>query len=131
MAGSYAFPLFIIFAVLILTGWREHKPAHAAGPAYTSDGQLEVPQDYREWIYLSSGFDMSYTPGAQATGHHVFDNVFVNPSAYQAFRKTGSWPDKTILVLEVRDARQKGSINQRGSYQDAGIKGLEFHVKDE
>jgi hypothetical protein len=34
------------------------------------------------------------------------------------------------LVLEVRDARGKGSINQKGNYQGA-VGGLEVHVKDE
>ena len=40
--------------------------------------------------------------------HHMFDNVFVNPASYQAFLKTGTWPDKTELVLEVRNARGEG-----------------------
>jgi Cytochrome P460 len=130
MAQRYVFPVFIVIALLVLTGWREDKSAHRSGPEYTDDGQLKIPQDYREWIYLSSGFDMSYNPAAQATSHHVFDNVFVDPNAYQAFRHTGSWPDKTILVLEVRNAQQKGSINERGSYQNASVEGLEFHVQD-
>jgi hypothetical protein len=102
----------------------------AAGPEYTSDGQMKVPEHYREWVYLTSGFDMSYTPGAGAPDHHMFDNVFVNPEAYQAFLKTGTWPDKTMLVLENRGAEGKGSINQRGNFQGTDRMGLEVHVKD-
>jgi hypothetical protein len=60
----------------------------------------------------------------------MFDSVFVNPAAYQAFLKTGTWPDHTVLVLEEREARGKGSINQNGDYQGA-LMGLEVHVKDE
>ena len=60
---------------------------------------------------------MSYDPPMQMGGHHMFDNVFVNPAAYHAFVKTGTWPDHTMLVLEGRDARGKGSINQSGNYQ--------------
>ncbi len=56
----------------------------------------------------------------QMGDHHMFDNVFVNPAAYQAFVKTGTWPDKTMLVLEVRGAQGKGSINQKGNYQGTG-----------
>jgi Cytochrome P460 len=62
--------------------------------------------------------------------HHMFDNVFVNPEAYQAFQKTGSWPDKTMMVLEVRGAQSKGSINQAGQFQSGDVMGLEIHVKD-
>jgi hypothetical protein len=99
-------------------------------PQYTSDGQMQLPVHYREWIYLTSGFDMSYNPSMQMADHHMFDNVFVNPAAYQSFTKTGTWPDKTVLVLEVRGAQGKGSINQNGNYQGT-VMGLEVHVKDE
>ena len=60
---------------------------------------------------------MSYSPNAMEMDHHMFDNVFVNPEAYKAFRGDRHWPDKTMLVLEVRGAEGKGSINQRGNYQ--------------
>ena len=102
-----------------------------SAPEYTGDGQLKVPEHYREWIYLTSGFDMSYNPGMQMADHHMFDNVFVNPEAYKAFLETGTWPDKTMLVLEVRGAEGKGSINQKGNYQGTDRMGLEVHVKDE
>jgi hypothetical protein len=98
-------------------------------PAYTADGQLHRPTNYRQWIYLTTGFDMSYS-AAQNMDHHMFDNVFVNPESYQEFLKTGTWPDKTMLVLEVRGAKSKGSINQAGNFQDTEVMGLEVHVKD-
>ena len=102
-----------------------------AGPEYTREGQLKLPEHYREWVYLSTGFDMSYNPPAQTADHHMFDNVFVNPEAYKAFLQTGTWPDKTMFVLEVRGAEGKGSINQRGNFQGTDVMGLEVHVKDE
>ncbi|MGI9102152.1 MAG: cytochrome P460 family protein [Terriglobales bacterium] len=102
-------------------------PAH---PKYTADERLEFPAEYREWIFLSSGVDMSYGPGANM-GHSMFDNVFVNPEAYKAFQQTGTWPDKTMLVLEVRGADTKGSINKNGKYQNNDMMGAEVHVKDE
>ena len=80
----------------------------AATPQYTSDGQMQLPEHYREWIYLTSGFDMSYNPSMQMGDHHMFDNVFVNPESYKSFVETGTWPDKTMLVLEVRGAKGKG-----------------------
>jgi len=97
---------------------------------YTVDAQLKFPERYREWVYLTSGFDMSYNPDAMQMGHHMFDNVFVNPEAYKVFAATGTWPDKTILVIEGRRAEEKGSINQKGNYQGATM-GFEAHVKDE
>ena len=99
-------------------------------PQYTSDGQLQLPEHYREWVYLTSGFDMSYTASMDMGDHHMFDNIFVNPASYQAFQKTGTWPDKTEVVLEVRNAHGKGSINQKGNYQ-GNLMAIEVHVKDE
>lgn len=101
-------------------------------PHFMSDGKMKLPENYREWVYLSTGLDMSYSPAAQSGGmdHHMFDNVFVNPSAYKAFKATGTWPDKTVFVLEVRGAQSKGSINQRGNFQSTEVMGREVHVKD-
>jgi hypothetical protein len=91
---------------------------------------MRLPHNYREWVFLTSGFDMSYRAATQMD-HHMFDNVFVNPEAYASFVKTGTWPDKTMLVLEVREAKSKGSINLAGHYQETSVMGLEVHVKDE
>jgi len=63
--------------------------------------------------------------------HHMFDNVFVNPESHAAFLQTGTWPDKTLLVLEGRGAEGKGPINQKGNYQGTDVMGIEAHVKDE
>ena len=104
--------------------------AHAAEPSYTADGKLIRPADYREWIYLTSGLDMSYGPNAVAAKHSMFDNVFVNPEAYRAFLASGTWPDKAIFVLELRGAEGNVSINKRGQTQTAAVMGFEVHVKD-
>lgn len=116
--------LFVSSAAML----RSASPPRASGPEYTGD-EMKFPEDYRRWIYLTSGFDMSYNPG-MSTDHHMFDNVFVNPEAYNSFLETGTWPDKTVLVLEGRMAEAKGSINQKGNFQGTDIMGREVHVKD-
>lgn len=108
------------------------RAASSNAPAYDKDGNLLPPSNYRQWVYLSTGIDMSYLPKtAEMKDHSMFDNVFVNPEAYQSFLETGTWPDKTMLVLEVREARDRGSINLQGHYQGTQIMGFEVHVKDE
>jgi Cytochrome P460 len=111
------------------------KAAAGAGdsnaPQYTADGKLIFPANYREWIYLTTGIDMDYNPELQTMDHSMFDNIFVNPEAYKAFVATGTWPDKTILVLEGRMAGSKGSINQKGHYQTNDIMARSIHIKDQ
>jgi len=107
-------------------------PNNAAdGPSFTEDGRLIFPANYREWVFLTSGVDMSYSPRFNGmAGHSMFDNVFVNPPAYKAFLQTGTWPDNTMLVLEVRGAGTKASINKSGHYQTTDLMGTEVHVRD-
>jgi hypothetical protein len=97
---------------------------------FSRDGELAYPANYREWIFLSSGLGMTYGPNAPAAGAPLrFDNVFVNPSSYREFMKTGKWVDGTIMILEVRNSETKGSINQHGSFQ-RDVAAIEAHVKD-
>jgi len=101
------------------------------GPVFTPSGDLVPPANYREWIFLSSGVDMSYSDRPAMAGQSTFDNVFVNPEAWRVFKVTGHWPDKTIFVLENRGADTKGSINKQGHYQNGDVMGVEAHVRDD
>jgi hypothetical protein len=118
-------------SILLLgfVGSSQTRTARKHQPVYTQDGQLRLPADYREWVFLSSGFDMSYNPD-MAMDHQMFDSVFADPESWKAFQSTGKWPDKTLLVLELRRAEGKGSINKKGNFQTEAM-GIEVHVKDE
>ena len=100
---------------------------------YTDKGELLKPADFREWVFLSAGLGMNYNPqGAGAANPSrppAFTNVYVNPSAYRAFMRTGAWPDKTMFVLEVRSSSSEGSINKAGRFQ-TGLLAIEAEVKD-
>ncbi len=132
-------PVIALSFVLPVAIGQETKPASSVPtdrdatvePAYDAQGRLQLPAKYREWVFLTSGIDMSYTPKPEMEMQSMFDNVFVNPAAYRAFVQTGTWPDKTLLVLENRGAKSRASINQRGNFQDTEIMGFEVHVRDE
>jgi len=96
-------------------------------PQYTSDKKLERPANYRDWVFLSSGLGMSYSPGSNQ--HPMFTNVFVPQWAYQQFLNSGAWPDKTIFVVEERSSQTKGSINKVGNFQ-TDLMGMGVEVKD-
>jgi hypothetical protein len=92
-----------------------------------------MPDNYREWIYLSSGLGMAYGVLGRAVNTVVgdrFTNVFVTPQAYRSFLATGTWPDKTILAMEVRSSATEGSINKGGRYQEELVS-VEVHLKDQ
>jgi hypothetical protein len=119
-----------LFLLAFIPGGQTPSATVGDAPAYTTDGDLRAPANYREWIYLTSGLDMSYTAASSPADHSMFDNVFVNPSAYRSFVAKGIWPDKTMLLLEVRAAQNPVSINKRGHTQGTELMGMEIHVKD-
>jgi len=97
-------------------------------PQFGADGKLVRPTGYRKWAYLSSGYGMSYSQGN--SDHLMFTNVFVTPSSYDYYVEHGTWPDKTMFVLEIYGSASKGSINLHGNYQSSFM-GLDVEVKDE
>jgi hypothetical protein len=94
---------------------------------YTGQSLIR-PENYREWIFLSSGLGMNYTPSA--SGRELFTNVFVPQWSYRKFLATGKWPDKSIFVVEERQSETNGSINKTGHFQTEFVR-MGVEVKDE
>ena len=130
MYKTFLVPLLVLSAVFLAL-----RPNHifaslsvADNPQFTSDGKLVRPADYRRWIYLSSGFGMSYTQNPHDA--EMFTNVFVEPAAYDYYLANGRWPGKAMFVLELYGSTSQGSINKHGSYQK-DFMGLDVEVKDQ
>jgi hypothetical protein len=56
--------------------------------------------------------------------------VFAEPAAYDKFMKTGTWPDRTVLIAEMRESATNVSINKSGRVQTAKVLAVETEVKD-
>lgn len=126
----------VILILTLLAVPASSGTAQTAGaadePQFGPDNELARPENYREWIYLSSGIGMSYNQAANAAAGNAnppFDNVFVTPSAYRSFLQTGTWPEKTMFVLELRRSASEGSINRQGRFQQQ-VLAIEVEVKD-
>jgi hypothetical protein len=102
----------------------------ADGPRYAASGELVRPTDYRDWVYLSSGLNMTYGANPRSAATNLpFNNVFVNRPAYRSFVDTGKWPEQTIFVLEIRRSEQHVRPDNFG-YTQGGISFIEAAVKD-
>jgi len=122
-------PAFLTYgAVVALFAMQASSTAEVR---YAQDGAFLFPQDYRTWTFVTSGLGMSYGPSgaSDAQGNLKFDNVFASPTAYRGFQQNGVWPDKTVLVLELRGSSTNVSINRSG-YVQTGVVDVEVHVKD-
>jgi hypothetical protein len=134
-SSCFAGKVLLLFAAVAVTGaGSRNGPAQGVktseAPAYTADGKLLRPSDYREWVFVTSGLGMTYgSVDAARDQEPRFDNVFVTRAAYKEFLETGKWPDKTMFVLEVRQAQANVSINKGGRTQGR-VLALEASVKD-
>jgi hypothetical protein len=116
--------LMLIACVALLAAAPDERTPK---PQYDGKGELLRPADYREWMFLSAGYGMNYSPAPG--GHEMFTNVFVQRWAYNDFLNSGKWPEQTMFVIDERDAASRSSINQKGHYQ-TDLMGLAVEVKD-
>jgi len=99
------------------------------GPEYDSAGALLRPEGYREWVFVGASLGLSYRDGAPQSGPGEFHHVYVRPESYAAFLRSGRFPDRTMLVLELHTAAQKVAPSRYGLFEGPRL-GMEVAVKD-
>ena len=116
-------------------------PLTQSRPSYTEQGLLEFPRRFRSWVFVGADLSVRYKSEEEKASTESDDSrnqppdafhvVYINPESYQAYLKTGQFPDPTILVMEVFQAeeKQKGGIIAGGKYQGKRIE-LAAAVKD-
>lgn len=70
-------------------------------PEYTESGDLILPKNFNEWVYVGSPL----TPNALNDGKAnfpEFHNVYIEPGSYEIYKKTGEFPEGTIFFKELQ-----------------------------
>ena len=63
-------------AIVVITILAAAPPEAATDkPQYNKSGELQRPENFREWIFLSAGYGMNYSPAPGS--HDMFTDVFV------------------------------------------------------
>jgi hypothetical protein len=120
----------VLVIVLSLAAWAAlvASPAEAPDePRFNAQNELLRPEGYREWIFVGSSLGMSYNENAPK--QPTFHNVYLHPRAYREYKKTGKFPERTILAMEILTPASQSSINRHGQFQDRAL-GVEAAVKD-
>lgn len=113
----------------------ETSSGPAWGPQWTANGELVLPENYHDWVFLGSPL----TPHALNNGQAAFPeyhNVYVHPRNLAAYRATGEWPEGTILLKELQLTRTAkfddgSSLEASGrGYFPAARNGIDVSVKD-
>lgn len=97
-------------------------------PAFTADGKLRQPAGYREWVYVGTPITPNDLNPPEAP-FPEFHNVYIHPSDFAAYRKTGDFPDGTVLVKELVSVGGRQATSGKGYFMGE-FTGLEVAVKD-
>ena len=128
-----------------LTAYTQPTPAPQArstAPEYDAKGSLKLPTGFRTWVFAGADLGLRYhkdVPDAKARERDrpktdkpgEFHNVYIQPDAYEHYRKTGKFPDPTVLVMEVFEATErdaKGIVS--GGYFPGARRRVEVAVKN-
>lgn len=118
-----------------MTSDAKAEPASFAKPEYTADGSLKLPADFEQWVYVGSPLTPNALNGGKAN-FPEFHNVYIQPGAYREYKRTGVFPEGTImfkeLQLTLKGDRPDGSraeASGRGYFPGA-LNGADVSVKD-
>ena len=91
---SFGMAALLLLGILSVSMLAQMRPVTHGGvpPADT----LLRPEGYREWMLVSG------VGAADASG----DRVYMSPSSYRDYAKTGTFPDGTVLVWEPASSQQ-------------------------
>ena len=105
------------------------------GPKWAKNGELQLPTDYHSWVFLGSPLTPHALNGGEA-GFPEYHNVYIHPEAFKAYRKTGQFPEGTVLLKELQltrpgthDDGSRIEASGRG-YFPAARNGIDISVKD-
>lgn len=125
MMGAFLLPIVVF-------GQSANSRPDKSPALFEGKTTLLRPEGYREWVFVGSSLGLAYsqTPGQnQARNPELYHNVYINPSSYREYAKTGKFPDGTVMVLELARPEVKSEPGLQGSYQKDFV-ALEASVKD-
>ncbi len=122
------FTVFAAIAVAILMAAPAAPAGVMAKPGFTADGKLVQPTGYREWVYVGTPLTPNDLNPPEAP-FPEFHNVYIHPSDFAVYKKTGKFPNGTVLIKELVSVGSKQATSGKGYFMGEFI-GLEAAVKD-
>lgn len=153
--GAIALSLVAIVIGAARSQSEDAKPGANTGPAamranvpeYNEKGELKLPADFYSWVFVGANLGIEYgdalkaeadppqPPAAKGADKSPysgnFHNIYINPEAYAHYVRTGKFPEKTMLVLDIykADEGEPKSIVSQGRYPGKQS-GVAMAVKD-
>jgi hypothetical protein len=86
------------------TIWFQGESVLAQGQTssavFLPDGKLKLPTGFRNWVFIGAPVTPNGLNGGQAN-FPEFHNVYVGARNLEAYKKTGKFPEGTLIVKEL------------------------------
>jgi len=113
--------LSAVASIACLSAHTRPPPApqvRSPDPQYDAKGDLRRPADFRTWVFVGANIGLQYhkdlpvaapreSDRRKEAGPGEFHNVYIRPEAYEHYLRTGQFPDPTVLVMDVYEAKER------------------------
>src|SRR5262249_20457786 len=66
-------------------------------PEYTASGDLVLPKNFHEWVYVGSPLTPNALNNGKA-GFPEYHNVYIEPGSYEIYKKTNEFPKEPFFL---------------------------------
>jgi hypothetical protein len=105
------------------------------GARFDADGATAIPEGFREWPFLGAPLTPDALNGG-AAGFPEYHHVYLEPSAFEHYKRTGEFPEGATIVKELvllkeaeYDDGSRDEPSGRGYFADR-FAGIDMMVKD-
>jgi hypothetical protein len=100
-------------------------------PRYAGDSLIR-PDGYERWVLAGASIGLGYSQpsGADLAGASgMFHNVYLEPTAYEHYVRTGRFREKTMLAMALYAPARQVHPAKQGHFEGEFL-GVEFALKD-
>lgn len=124
-----------LLALAYAAPWASAQMGRAEGAKINANNETSIPEGFREWVFIGAPLTPNGLNGGEA-GFPEFHHVYIEPGAYEIYKRTGAFPEGTTIVKELvllhEGHYEDGSRDEpsgRGFF-GARFAGIDMMVKD-
>jgi len=124
-----------LLALSLAAPWASTQMGRAGGAEINDANETSIPEGFREWVFIGAPLTPNGLNGGEA-GFPEYHHVYIEPGAYEIYKRTGEFPEGTTIVKELvllhEGHHEDGSRDEpsgRGFFAKS-FAGIDMMVKD-
>jgi hypothetical protein len=121
--------------LLLAAGLTQAQGDSIGAAVFNAKGELVLPTGFRNWVFIGAPLTPHGLNGGKAA-FPEFHHVYVNPDAFAIYRRTGEFPEGTVVVKELVLLKEgeypdgsRNEVSGRGFFART-FAGMDVMVKD-